>query len=166
MLTIKALPLGMGAALLLAGCDAGGGAAPPSAEAPEAAAAQPGMKAGDPEQILKVETAQAVFDGFESGDLVWAILSVPGKEDMRALVAVQRPGLEHFLAAHAGKPLTLRVETVRTWVDQAGSAIEAQRIADAQTAETTATAWWQTLDPDQRRAAEAVTERLMATPAQ
>ncbi|HEX8258618.1 MAG TPA: hypothetical protein VF589_13380 [Allosphingosinicella sp.] len=166
MLTMKALPPGIGAALLLAGCDAGGGTAPPAAEAPEAAATQPAMKAGDPDQILKVESAQAVFDGFESGDLVWAMLSVPGKEDMRALVALERPGLEHFLAAHAGKPLTLRVETIRTYVEQAGGAIEAQRIADAQTADTTAAAWWQTLDPDQRRAAEAATERLIAPSAE
>ncbi|HEV2746854.1 MAG TPA: hypothetical protein VGW34_06100 [Allosphingosinicella sp.] len=161
MLLAKACLAVAMAPLLLAGC--GGGQAEPAAESAAETGNESRMKEGDADQILKAETLQAVFDGFEIGDLVWARLSAPGREELTALVG-NRPGLEHFLAAHRGRPLTLRIETVRTYVEQAGGALETQRIADAQTAETNVDAWWQTLDPADRRAAEQATERMMYPP--
>ena len=134
---------------------AGSGKAPPEAIGPEP------TKEGDPDQVLGAETVEVVFDGYEVGDLVWAKFSNPVQPEITALVDTRSEGLEHFLAAHQGRAMTVRLEKVRTYVEQAGGAIEARKVVGAQTAETSAEAWWGTLGEQEKAAARTATEELL-----
>ncbi|HEY0112724.1 MAG TPA: hypothetical protein VGB59_06180 [Allosphingosinicella sp.] len=140
------LLLGLG---LLAGCDGGGAGEANRADAAPAA----NVSAGAPkEKVLKSETVEAVFTGWEVGDYVWANLEVKGREAAGAWVGPAP--LEHFLEAHKGKPITVRIDTVRLDVPEVGGEQDVPRIAEAKAGGLTAASWWQSLSPERRKAAE------------
>jgi hypothetical protein len=136
------------ALLLLAGCgEADNVAAPNSAQAaPTAAAQAPG------EKVLKSETVEAVFTGWEQGDYVWARLEVKGREPIGAWSGPSP--IDLFLDAHVGKPMTVRLETIDADIPEAGGRMEVQRVADARIGTLTAAAWWSGLSPKHRRDAQ------------
>jgi hypothetical protein len=154
------------AALWLAGC----GGSPDSNQSGEAAlsfnesapapAPAPAPAAGAPaETVLKSETVEAVFTGWEVGDYVWANLDVKGRETAGAWVGP--PPLEHFLEAHKGKPITVRLDTVAMEVPEAGGKMEIEKIADARAGALTAAAWWKGLSAGQKQAAERRIEAVL-----
>jgi hypothetical protein len=136
-----------GALLLVAGCD--GGHASNDA-APAASAAAPAQPPG--ERVLRSETVDAVFTGWEQGDYLWARLEVKGREPFGAWSGPSP--IDLFLDSHIGKPITIRLETIDAEVPEAGGRMEVPRIADARIGTLTAAAWWAGLSPKQRRDAQ------------
>jgi hypothetical protein len=147
------LGLGAGALLLLAGC---GAPAPrnDSAAAPaaNATAAAPAPVAAVGEKVLRSETVEAVFTGWEQGDYLWARLEVKGREPFGAWSGPSP--IDLFLDSQIGKPLSVRLETIDAEVPEAGGRMEVQRVADARTGTLTAAAWWAGLSPKQRQDAQ------------
>ena len=133
------------ALLLMAGCDA----SPPGNEAAPAASKDAGPQA---EKVLKSETVEAVFTGWEQGDYLWARLEVKGREPFGAWSGPSP--IDLFLDAHIGKPLTIRLETIDAEVPEAGGRMEVPRVADARIGTVTAAAWWAALSPKQRQDAQ------------
>jgi hypothetical protein len=139
-----------GALLLMASCDA-----PPARN--EASPAAPSEKAApaatrQAEKVLKSETVEAVFTGWEQGDYLWARLEVKGREPFGAWSGASP--IDLFLDSHIGKPLTIRLETIDAEVPEAGGRMEVPRVADASIGALTAAAWWQGLSPKQRQDAQ------------
>jgi len=144
----RKLPILLAIVPLLAGCDR------PSdtpANAP-ATAADAGMRDAEKPKVLKSETVDAVFTGWDLGDYVWARLQVKGREPFGAWSGPSP--IDLFLDAHTGKAMTVRLETIIADVPEAGGKMELQRIADARIGSLTAQAWWQSLDAKQRQDAQ------------
>lgn len=111
------------------------------------AAAQTGRA---PDRVLRTETVSGRLAGWEMGDYLWAQISVRGRAPEGA-----QPGpdpIGPFLQAHRGRPLTLQIATVSTYVPEAGGMTEIRRITAAREGRVTAQAWWRGLSPGQRRA--------------
>ncbi|MEA3031919.1 MAG: hypothetical protein QOG13_3244 [Sphingomonadales bacterium] len=111
------------------------------------AAAQPGRA---PDRVIRTETVTGRLTGWEMGDYLWARISVRGSVDGA------QPGpdpIGPFLEAHRGRPLTITIATVSTWVPEAGGMTEIRRITGAREGRVTALAWWRSLTPARRRAA-------------
>ena len=164
-MNIRALAL---AAMLLGGCD--GAARNEAGQADGNAAAAPApAPAADPEgnpsteaaadRVLKSETVEAIFQGWEMGDYLWATLAVEGREPTGAFVGPAP--LEHFLEAHKGEPVTVRIDTVMMDIPEAGGAEEVQKIAEASADGITAAQWWAELSAEQRAAAERRMEEVL-----
>jgi hypothetical protein len=139
-----------GALLLMAGCDA----SPPREEATSASNRAKPAATGEPQavKVLKWETVEAVFTGWEHGDYLWARLEVKGREPFGAWSGPSP--IDLFLDAHLGKPLTIRLETIDAEVPEAGGRMEVPRVADARIGTVTAAAWWGALSPKQRQDAQ------------
>jgi len=155
------------AALLLGGCGGeagneaeqaqGNAAAAPAAAADGNEAAAPG---GTADRVLKSETVEAVFDQWEMGDYLWAHLNVEGREQEGAFVGPTP--IEHFLEAHRGQPITVRIDTVMMDIPEAGGAEEVQKIAAASAGGVSAAQWWAGLSAEERAAAERRMEELLS----
>lgn len=130
----------------------------PDSSASTAAAAPVEMQ---PDRVLRSETVEARFVRWDVGDYVWAVLEVPGREPIGAWV---EPPIDHFLTAFAGEALTLRIDTVETFIPEAGEAIEVPHVAEASVDGTPAALWWERLDDEQRRIAEHATEEARYPP--
>jgi len=120
------------------------------------AAAQPGRA---PDRLLRSETVTGRLAGWEMGDYLWARIAVRGRGTLGA-----RPGPDPvgpFLEAHRGRPLTIRIDTVSTFIPEAGGMTEIARIGAARDGRVTAQAWWRRLSPAQRRAARRRFERAV-----
>lgn len=110
--------------------------------------AQPGHR---PDRVLRTETVTGRLIGWEQGDYLWAQLRVGNRADDA------QPGpdpIGPFLEAHRGRPLTLTIATVSTYVPEAGDMTEIRRIIAAREGRVTAQAWWRSLSPARRRAAQ------------
>lgn len=143
---IRRAPLTVAAMLLLIGCGSGEG---------EEAAPAAGANRAEPEQgpkVLRSQTVEAVFTGWDQGDYVWARMKMKGQEEFGAWSGPSP--IDLFLDAHIGKPLTVTVETILADVPEAGGRIEVQRIAAARLGGLTAAAWWRSLSPKQRQDAQ------------
>jgi hypothetical protein len=146
---IREIPLLLAAMLLLGGCDRGSSGEANGA-APVASASRPA-----PEQspkVLRAETVEAVFTGWDQGDYVWARIKVKGREEF-GVWSGPSP-IDLFLDAHIGKPLTVTIETILADVPEAGRKMEVPRIAAARIGGLTAEAWWRSLSPKQRQDAQ------------
>lgn len=132
------------ALLLLAGCSDGG--------VNNQAAAPPASSTASSEKMLRSETVQGVFTGWDQGDYVWARIEVEGREPFGAWSGPSP--IDLFLDAHIGTPLTLRIETILADVPEAGGKIEVRRIAAASAGTLTTQAWWDALSPKQRQDAQ------------
>ena len=120
------------------------------------AAAQPGR---GPDRVLRTETVSGRLAGWEMGDYLWAQLRVGN----RAVESAQ-PGpdpIGPFLEAHRGRPLTITVATVSTYIPEAGGMTEIRRITAAREGRVTAQLWWRRLTPTQRRRAQRAFERAI-----
>ncbi|HEV2817172.1 MAG TPA: hypothetical protein VGW40_08130 [Allosphingosinicella sp.] len=120
------------------------------------AAAQPGRA---PDRVLRGETVTGRLVGWEMGDYLWARIAVRGREAMSA-----QPGpdpIGPFLEAHRGRPLQLRIDSVSTYIPEAGGMTEIQRITAARAGRVTASAWWRRLSPAERRAARRRLDRAV-----
>ena len=120
------------------------------------ASAQPGRA---PDRVLGTETVAGRLTGWEFGDYLWAQLRVGN----RAVEGAQ-PGpdpIGPFLEAHRGRPLTITIATVSTWVPEAGGMTEIRRITAAGEGRITAQLWWRRLTPAQRRRARRAFERAI-----
>jgi hypothetical protein len=113
------------------------------------AAAQPGHR---PDRALRTETVAGRLTGWEMGDYLWAQIRVGN----RAIEGAQ-PGpdpIGPYLEAHRGRLLTITITTVSTWVPEAGGMTPIRRISGAREGRVTAQAWWRSLTPARRRAAQ------------
>lgn len=146
------------AACLAAAACGEAGTASNEAAAPAAAAAAPAA-APQGEQALRSETVEAVFTGWEMGDYLWATIEVEGREAAGAWVGPSP--LEHFLEAHKGRPITVRLDTVRVHIPEAGGPEEIEKIADARAGTLSAVQWWAGLSAAQKKAAEARMEEVL-----
>lgn len=148
------------AVLALAACGEGGtGAAneaAPVAAAPAAAAAPPAAADGE---APRSETVEAVFTGWEMGDYLWANVEVEGREASGAWVGPTP--VEHFLEAHKGRPITVRIETASVHIPEAGGSEEIEKIVDARAGDLTAAQWWAGLSAAEKKAAEARLEEVL-----
>lgn len=138
----------LGLFLLLGGCDRTAASSDGNAAAPVPA---PDRLAGST-KVLKSETVEAVFTGWDKGDYAWARLKVKGREEFGAWSGPSP--IDLFLDAHVGKPLTVRLDTIMADVPEARGKLEVQRIAGARMGELTAEAWWNALTPKQRQDAQ------------
>lgn len=131
---------------LTGGCAPGsGGGAAEETGAASTASTQPDRSA----KVLRSETAEAVFTGWDIGDYVWARLKIEGRDEFGAWSGPSP--IDLFLDAHVGKPITVTIETILTDVPEAGGKIEVPRIAAARIGDLTAAAWWASLSPKQRQ---------------
>ena len=139
-------------------------AAPPADETAPAAndsATAANEAAGAPgEKVLKSETVEAVFTGWEVGDYAWATFRAEGSDAEESAMVGPTP-LEHFLEANKGERLTLRLDTVRMVLPEAGGEEEVKKIVDASLAGTTAQEWWTGLSAQEKQAAEAQMEKVL-----
>jgi hypothetical protein len=133
------------ALLLIAGC--GDGGRPAGNDKLQVESAAPVQ-----EQVLRSETVSAVFTGWDTGDYVWARLSIEGREPFGAWAGPSP--IDLFLDSHTGKQFTLTLQTIRTDVPEAGGATEVRRISAARIGDLTAETWWQSLSPKQRQDAQ------------
>ncbi len=146
---IRGASFGLAALLLLGACDRGDSGGTKDA-APVASASRPA-----PEQspkVLRSETVEAVFTGWDQGDYVWARMKVKGREEFGAWSGPSP--IDHFLDYHKGKTLTGTIETILAEVPEAGGKIEVPRIAAARIGGLTAEGWWRSLSPKQRQDAQ------------
>jgi hypothetical protein len=141
----------------LCGCDRGtDNSATPSAPAGEKAIA----RTQEP-KVLKSQSVEAVFTGWELGDYLWAQLEVEGK------LLSAWPGaspIDYFLDYHERKPIVVQLETILAEIPEGGGKMQVQRIAGARTGNLTAQEWWQSRNPEQRREAQLRIEALLGPP--
>lgn len=133
--------------------DAAAAAAPAAVAAPVEAAA-PG-----PAEAVRSETVEAVFTGWEMGDYLWANLEIEGREASGAWVGPSP--VDHFLEAHKGRPITLRIETAQVHIPEAGGTEQIERVVEARAGGLTAAQWWAGLSAAERKAAEARLEEVL-----
>lgn len=133
--------------LAIAACDTDG--LPAAAVGPKVAKAEasPPLASGR-EEVPETRTVVAVFEGWDTGDYVWARVGVEGRESFGAL-AGPAP-IDLFLHAHVGKPLAVTLQTERMDIPEAGGMTEIQRITAARIGDVTAQAWWGSLTTGQR----------------
>jgi hypothetical protein len=131
--------------LLIAGC--GDGGRPAGDDKLQVESAAPVQ-----EQVLRSETVSAVFTGWDTGDYVWARLSIAGREPV-GVWSGPSP-IDLFLDSHVGKQFTLTLQTIRTDLPEAGGATEVRRISAARMGDLTAETWWKSLSPKQRQDAQ------------
>src|SRR5579871_894090 len=93
-----------------------------------------------PDRVRTVKTVNGTCIGFETGDYLHALIRTRDGASLSLFVA--KPGMEFFLAAHKGQPLTITYQVVETYIPEAGGAAVIERIAAAKTGKTTYDAWW------------------------
>ena len=107
--------------------------------------------AAPPDRILHTETLSGTFAGWERGDYLWARIAVLGRGTISAMPGPAPIG--PFLEANRGRRVTVEIRTVLTTLAGAGET-DIRRIIRARNNLGTANAWWQRLNPAQRRAAQ------------
>lgn len=111
------------------------------------AAAQPGRA---PDRLLGSEILTGRLVSWEMGDYLWATIAT----DRGRRSAQPGPDpIGPFLEARRGVPLTIRIDTVSTYVPEAGGMTEIDRIGFARDRRESAASWWRRLSPAQRRVA-------------
>lgn len=103
---------------------------------------------GQPDQLLRRQTYDATFTGWERGDYVWARFEV-GRRRLTAMPGDDPIG--PFLEANRGRRITVTITTVRTDLPEAGRT-EIRRVVAARRGGVTADGWWSRLSPRYRRA--------------
>ena len=106
--------------------------------------------AAPPDRLLRSEVLTGRLVGWEMGDYLWATIATEGGQ--RSAQPGQDP-IGPFLEARRGLPLTIRIDTVSTYVPEAGGMTEIDRIGFARDRRENAASWWQRLSPAERRAA-------------
>lgn len=103
--------------------------------------AQATKKVDDKKDIVKAtKTIAAKLMSFEVGDYVHAILKdAKGKEHS---MWIDGEGVDYFLAIHAKKMLTIKYQTVSTYIPEAGGRETIDRIISAKFGKLDSATWW------------------------
>ena len=110
---------------------------------------------------------EATLERFEAGDHLYAIFApIPGREAESTALIEGDAALPAFLDAHKGQPLHVRIETVNRHLDPPGEVMDVTQITAARVGPLTHEAWWASLTPAQRTAAEERVADLMSAPAE
>ena len=127
----------------------------PSAARPAGVAAAKAFQHGGTgrrDRILRSATVEGRVTGLTMGDYLWVTVRPSRGAEFQAQPAASPVDL--FLDAHRGQPLTLQVQDVSRYIPEAGGRQEIKVIAAARMGRTSAAAWWRSLSPAQRRAAQ------------
>ena len=110
---------------------------------------------------------QATLERFEAGDHLYAVFKpIPGREAESTALIEGDAALPAFLDAHKRQPLHVRIETVNRHLDPPGETMDVTQITAARAGPLTHEAWWASLTPAQRTAAEERVADLMSAPAE
>lgn len=90
--------------------------------------------------ILSTQKVTGKFVGFETGDYVHALIAPKKGEEMS--VFIHGYGLDYFLAVNANKTGVFTIQTVKSYVEEAGGVIELDRVTSATFGKTTFASWW------------------------
>lgn len=90
--------------------------------------------------VLSTRSVTGKLTGFETGDYVHAIIVPKKGEEVSAYL--HGYGLEYFLAVYANKPGVFTVQTVKSYIEEAGGVIEIDRITSAKFGKVTFASWW------------------------
>lgn len=93
------------------------------------------------DKVKKTQTITGKVVAYEVGDYVHAIVRTSNGREASYFIG-GGPAVNCFLAAHLYKTLQLKIQTVDTYVQEAGQRIEMTRISDAQYGKLSAAAWW------------------------
>ena len=129
--------------------------ATPSTAAPAGVAAAKAAQhstGGRRDRILRTAAVEGRVTGMTMGDYLWVTVRPGRGAEFQAQPAASPVDL--FLDAHRGQPLTLQVQDVSRYIPEAGGRQEIKVIAGARIGRTSAAAWWGSLSPAQRRAAQ------------
>lgn len=168
MARFLSLMLPAAAALALAACERpGAGNDAAAADANSAAAADgheaPAVPSADypadigiasnaQDKVATSLNAEGVFKGWEAGDHLWAQFDLPGHEAEDSAL-VDSTKIAAFLNAHKGKKISVRLDTVNTYLDPPGERMDVTKVREARIGDENAAAWWEALSPEQQRAA-------------
>jgi hypothetical protein len=118
--------------------------APAANASANANAAAPAPAAGE---------VQATFQSFERGDHLYAMFDLPAGREPEETAMLNDFETGAFLKAHKGKPLFVVIETKNEFLDPPGEKMDVTRLVSARTATQTSQQWWQSLTPQQQKAA-------------
>jgi len=96
---------------------------------------------------------QATFLSFERGDHLYAMFDLPAGREPEETAMLGDFEIGAFLKAHKGKPLFVVIETKNEMLDPPGERMDVTRLVSARTATQTSLQWWQSLTPQQQKAA-------------
>jgi hypothetical protein len=156
--------LTLASALALAACqeEAANNAAAPAPAAEANATAETNSAA--PAAAAEGEV-EATLERFEAGDHLYAVFQpIPGREAESTALIEGGAALPAFLDAHKNQPLHVRIETVNRHLDPPGETMDVTQITAARAGPLTHEAWWASLTPAQRTAAENRVADLMSAP--
>ncbi len=130
---------------------AGNAAAPAPAGNSGANSAAPAPAAGE---------VQATFQSFERGDHLYAMFDLPAGREPEETAMLSDFETAAFLSAHKGKPLFVVIQTKNEMLDPPGERMDVTRLVSARSATQSSQQWWQSLTPQQQRAALSEIENL------
>ncbi len=133
-----------------------------SASATNAAAPAPAANAGasSAAPAPAAGEVQATFQRFERGDHLYAMFDLPAGREPEETAMLRDFETAAFLSAHKGKPLFVVIETKNEMLDPPGERMDVTRLVSARSATQSSQQWWQSLTPQQQRAALAEIENL------
>jgi hypothetical protein len=123
-----------------------------NAAAPAPAANTSANKAA-PAVAAAAGEVQATFLSFERGDHLYAMFDLPAGREAEETAMLGDFEIGAFLKAHKGKPLFVVIETKNEMLDPPGERMDVTRLVSARTATQTSLQWWQSLTPQQQKAA-------------
>lgn|GEM_PF-5143839 len=106
---------------------------------------------------------QATFERFERGDHLYAVFDLPPGREPEEAAMLRDFEIGAFLKAHKGKPLFVVIETKNEMLDPPGERMDVTALVSARTATQTSQQWWQSLSPQQQKAA---VEEIASLPAE
>ena len=109
------------------------------------------------DHVLRTATIEGRVTGMTMGDYLWVTIRPGRGAEFQAQPAASPVDL--FLDAHRNQPLTLQVQDVSRYIPEAAGRQEIKVISAASWGRLTAAAWWRSLSPAQRRAAQRHFER-------
>jgi hypothetical protein len=93
-----------------------------------------------PDKVQAVRTLVGTCVGFEIDDYPYALIR---KQDGTSLtLSFNKPGMEFFLAAHKGRPLTITYQVVETYIPESAGRGVMERITTAKAGDVTYESWW------------------------
>lgn len=103
---------------------------------------------------------QATFQSFERGDHLYAMFDLPPGREPEETAMLGDFETAAFLSAHKGKPLFVVIATKNEFLDPPGEKMDVTRLVSARSATQTSQQWWQSLSPQQQKAALSEIENL------
>jgi hypothetical protein len=91
--------------------------------------------------VKSTRVIRATLVGFEIGDYIHAIL-VTRPKGKEASYFIGAAGLDYYLAAFAKKPGTFTIQTVDSYVEEAGGRMTIERVSAAKIGKQDFKTWW------------------------